>query len=91
MNEARLGILLSVVAMLAGAAVWVFSLGAASARYVTVEQRAADVAQQTAREESLKRDIYSLELRTTRIETKQDAQFDILKEVKEAVNKPSKR
>ncbi len=90
----RYGWIWGVLVALVGAVVWAvtvaFSLGVASTKYVTVETRAKDIAEEVALRERDRQALQSISERTTRIEEKQNAMGANIQDIKESVGKPKK-
>lgn len=90
----RYGWIWGVIVALVGAVVWAvtiaFSLGVASTKYVTVETRAKDIAEEVAVRERDRQALQSISERTTRIEEKQNAMGANIQDIKDTVGKPKK-
>ncbi len=90
----RIGWVWGVLVALIGAIVWIitvaFSLGVSSTKYVTVETRAKDIADDTAARERMQRELQSISERTTRIEEKQNAMGANILDIKGALGQLKK-
>ncbi len=90
----RYGWVWGALVALAGAVVWIvtvaFSMGAASTRYVTVETRAKDQAEEIATRERDRQALQTISERTTRIEEQQKAMGSNIQDIKESVGKLKK-
>lgn len=83
----RVGWIWALVATLAGALVWAFSLGVASTRYVTNEQRAADLTAEKIERERLAAEIRTISERITRIEERVNGMNETMREIKEKLDR----
>ncbi len=90
----RYGWIWGVLVAVAGAVVWAvtvaFSMGAASTKYVTVETRAKDQADEIATRERDRQALQTISERTTRIEEQQKAMGANIQDIKDSVGRLKK-